>query len=236
MTEKKYDEAVIEKLATIKSDNDTNIKFEILSDGEKEKLDSLENEINDFLKNNNDFENYTVEEKDELFLKVHSEMLFDYKQLLKELTFKFELTGLELNMIWNKMHKNIEYNSETLFYGINLKYNLLNTFPKVTKHDIDRKHKGLTIKSTQAIILHHVLSSLTVKGLNGENYSLANVLYYLADVSKVYQYFNSIGETLNKAILEWNLELTKQELDSAKKEVLKDLAMDEIKEVESEGK
>ena len=113
----------INKLADITGTTDIN--FELISEESKNNIEKLEVELTEYLKTNTDFNNYTEEQKDKLF----DDAIVKWNELkdaIKNANCIFNATGLELKVIDKKLHQNVDYTAETLFYGLHLKKNFLN--------------------------------------------------------------------------------------------------------------
>jgi hypothetical protein len=213
----------VDKLSSIKN-TDNGVNFDLLLDDTKQTIDSLNTEISDFLKSNVDFNNYSVEEKDQMFNDVINK--FDnFKNYIKNTKCNFDSTGIEIKTIDKRLHQSVEYTTETLFYGLHLKKNFLNDLPKVN-NDFDTYNLSITFSN--AIAMYHVLSTLTVKGLNKESYALAHVLYSLTEISKIYQYYDNLTERTNKLIMQWNLGLTQTDAKKLETAVTEQMLLEEI--------
>lgn len=193
----------IEELSDIaKTAGQTN--FDLLNIEFKDKIVAKENEIKTFIDNNI----ITDDNRDDIIADV-IELWNEYKDLVKSGVCVFTLNTLEIRTIINKLHSSVEYDTESLFYGLHLKKHFLDTLPKTTSSDFTLN--DVTITFSHAIALYHVLSTLKVKGLNKENYAFAHILYKLSEISKVYQYYDGISSHLNKLIGQWTMGLnTKQ--------------------------
>jgi hypothetical protein len=220
----------IDKLADISASvGKTN--FDILTDGTKETLELKEKELYNFLNTNTDFANYSETVRDEMFdsaIKLWNE----YKDLVKNAPCSFKCNGLEVKTIDKKLHQSIDYTTESLFYGMHLKKHFVDTLPKV-KSEYEM-HNDIIITFSNAIALYHIMSTLTVRGLNKENYALAHVLYKLSEISKVYQFFDNVSARLDKAIREWNMGLTKTDADALNSAIAKTVIAEKLAEVEAE--
>jgi hypothetical protein len=216
----------IESLANLNIADTT--QFSLLDPEDKELLDSTEKNILEFLDNNKDFDNYTEDHKNELF-DTAIDMWNQLKDIIKNAKCSYKCTNLELKVIDKKLHQSIDYTAETIFYGLHLKKNFLDALPKNTNKD-EFAQNDITVTFSHAVALHHLFSYITVKGLNKENYAFANILYYLTEVSKVYEHYNNMSARLNKAIMEWNMGLSKQDLSKLKEVVALETAKDVQKE------
>ena len=185
------------------------VNFDLLQPEFKDKIVGKEQEIKDFINNNE----ITDDNRDNIVLDV-IELWNQYKDLVKNGICVFTLNNLEIRTIDKKLHSSVDYDTESLFYGLHLKKYFLDALPKVSGSDFTLN--DTTITFSHAIALYHVLSTIKVKGLNKDNYAFAHILYKLSEISKVYQYYDGISSHLNKLIGQWTMGLnTKQakELD-----------------------
>lgn len=218
----------ITKLADLKAlPQDTN--FSLINQDTKLELEKLEKDIVSFLESNRNFDNYTEEEKNTLFDTVIA-MWDSMGEKIKNAVCTIECTGIEINTITKKLHQNVEYTSETIFYGLHLKKLFLDTLPKVS---FDFEKINVDITFSHAVALHHLLSLITVKGLNKDSFAYAHILYSLQEITKVYTHFNNISLRLNNAIGQWNLGLS-SETHQALNEAIKD-AVDAETEAKTEN-
>lgn len=215
----KNEEDFVNKLADLKAlPQDTD--FNLINPETKQELETLENNINSFLQSNTDFENYDEDTKNKLFDEV-VEMWNEMGEKIKNAVCTFESTGIEISTIIKKLQQSVEYTSETIFYGLHLKKMFIDTLPKFNS---DFEIKNINISFSHAVALHHLLSSITVKGLNKDSYAFAHLLYSLQEVTKVYTHYNGISLRLNNAIGRWNLGLSSsehQQLQTAINDTLK---------------
>jgi hypothetical protein len=215
----------IEKLANIDPNNfEPNMSL-ILEDEAKE-IEGYVEQMHKFLKEHptEDSDKLSSDEKDKLYdelFNIHA----DLKKKIKHAKCHFNITGVEFETIYKKIHQSIIFSAESVFYAINLKYSFLDKFPK-TNNDFATYNMNITF--TQSVLLHHLLSDVKLKGLNKESYSVANVLLHLSEISKVYQYYDKLSNDMKELMLQWNFGLSKKEVDELKTEVVTRLTKDEI--------
>ena len=175
-------------------------------------IDDKFTEINKFLTDNVDFVNYTEEQKDAMFAQLTTDWLA-LKDIIKNAECKFDLMGIEIDTLYKKLHQNVEYTAETIFYGLNIKKKFINTLP--TKTSLWTLSK-ININFSMSVMLYHVISTLTVKGLNRESYAFANILYKLAEITKVYNHYDNQSAILSKSMKEWNMGLSADDINAFK--------------------
>jgi hypothetical protein len=205
-----------------------NPDFSIIQEEVKKEIDNKEQEIYSFLQENNDFKSYSESEKDERFQSVISKWN-ELKDLVKKCKINLALNGLEINFLENKLHSNIDYDYETIFYAVHLKKHLLNNLPSVKASDDFKVFETLVLIS-DCVLLQHILTKLTVKGLNKSSLAFANICKKLSEVIVLYNFYENMSMRLSKSIQEWNMELSKDEVSFLQKEVLKQEIANEIQE------
>lgn len=224
---KEYELNVVDRLADIATVNSSELP-DVLVDGYKEELEKLHASILEHLASNVDFDNYSEDEKNKLY--DYAFIILDtYKAKIKHGICKFPLSGLEANTINKLTHQKVQYNSLTLFFGIHLKKYFFNKLVS-TNFKTDNTIVDVEITFSQAIALYEILSSIVVTGLNKENYALANILFNLAEISKVYEHYNNLSQSAFKQIMEWNLQLSNLDMNALKGEISEKTAEEIINE------
>lgn len=219
------------KLLANKNFDPNNIDFTLIDAEDKEKIDFMVADIEAFIANNVDFKNYDEATKDKLFAELTEVKWKELSSLTKNAKNKFRVSGLEVSVIEKKLHQNIDYNAETIFYGVHLKNQFFTTLP--VKTDITKAY-DLTITFSVAVMLYHLLSTVTVKGLNKEAFAYANVLYKLSEVSKLYTYYNNLSEMTSKKIGNWNRELSADDAQLLEKAVTLQMIEEETAKANAE--
>lgn len=195
------EEDFINKLSDI---SDKGEDFDLLKDGDKETVEAKQQEILDFIKNNDpNIEDENV--KNEKFMKLIG-LWDEMKDLIKSMVCEISMTNIECKVLTKKLHAHVEYTAETIFYGLHLKKYLLGNLPKGKGGDYEQQIVPITF--SQAVGLYHVLSEITVKGLNKETYAYANILYSLSRVTVLYNYFDRMSSFTSKQMQEWNMALS----------------------------
>jgi hypothetical protein len=234
LTEKKYKDVAFnenEYLALIGSRNFTqDVDFSIVPEDTKTSIEDKDKEIRNFLAENNKFDSYTEEEKDKLFTEITGKWN-ELKDLIKNAKARFDLSGLEISVITRKLHQNIEYSAETVFYGAHVKHTFLNNLP--TKAS-DMRGYNVEITFTNAVLLYNLLSTISVKGLNLESFAFANILWKLSEISKAYTHYNKLSEITSKNISVWNMGLSADDAKKLQTEVLGAMIAEKQEELNSD--
>ena len=171
----------------------------LVSDEAKEKIEYAEREfLNALTSAPTDLEDAAA--KEETFQKLY-ELKSAYRVAVKGTSCKVLFTKLELDTLTKLMHQSVEYTAETIYYGLHLKQHFLKTLPKT--RDAEFNSYTIEINFTHATVLYHILSTLTVKGLNKDSYAFANILYTLAEVAKVSEHYNVGLTKAEQSLRQW---------------------------------
>jgi len=193
----KSENEYIEKLSNLTVQGQANLS--LLQEESKNKIDENKKALVDFINKNT--------KDDDTFIQC-MDLWNAYQSSVKNAVCAFSINGLEQKVIYNSLHRDVEYTAETIFYGLNLKRNFLGTFPKAA-NEFDEVRSTVTFSN--AMLLYHVISEVKVKGLNKENFAFANVLYKLSEISKVYQQYDQESSQLNNTIRTWSMGINKDE-------------------------
>lgn len=202
--DKKIESGYLDYIVKNKFDQQ-NIDWTFITEESKNEIEGWGPKIKEFLANNKDFDNYTKEQRDQLFNDV-IEMHESFKKAVKNTKCQLSLHGRELKFIKDTLEDTIEYDAGTVFYGIHLKGTWLNEL-KYNLNEVNNTLIGLT----DTVILYDQLSTIKVKGLKEKALIFAKVLRLLAECSKIYQHYDQESERLFKLIRDWNLGLTNED-------------------------
>lgn len=181
------------------------IDWSYITEESKTTIEAIAPQLKEFLASNADFNNYTTEQRDELFEKAMS-MHQNFKDSVKAAKCKMDLHGREIDFIKNRLEDDVDYDSQTVFFGIHLKGSWLNNL-KFVRAEQNNVELGLT----DSVILYDLLTTVKVKGLKEKTYIFAKVLRQLAECSKIYQHYDQESDRMFKSIREWNMGLTNED-------------------------
>jgi len=193
----KSENEYIDALSNVAVNGQANLS--LLAEESKANIETCKKDVLDFIRGN--------EKTDDNFVTA-LDIWNKYKDAVKHAQCTFKINGLELKVIYNKLHRDVQYTTETLFYGLHLKRHFLDSFPKAGKEFEEVK---ASISFSNAMGLYHVLSDVKVTGLNKENYAFANVLYKLSEISKVYQQYDQESAQINNEVRTWTMGINKDE-------------------------
>lgn len=209
----KSENEYIEKLSNLAVNGQANTS--LLLEDSKKKIEETKKELVDFITNNT---------KDDDTFVTSLELWNNYQSAVKNAICEFKINGLEQKVIYNLLHREVEYTAETIFYGLNLKRNFLGTFPKASN---EFEEVSSTVSFSNAMLLYHVISEVKVTGLNKENFAFANVLYKLSEISKVYQQYDQESSQLNNTIRTWSMGIQKEEASKIEEAVAETVATEQ---------
>lgn len=186
----------------VKSENYFTIgdqNYTIIPSESESKMDSLIQELPEFLKNNRGID-LSEEEKDGLYVKAQ-DYIRELKRELRGVKFKFFLTRRQYNFLTTLILQKMEYNVDTIFYALELKDFMLSLRDLGFKDDVELK--SCDLDATQLTLLYHLISTHKVKGITNEAWDFSNVLRRIGEISKLINYYNGSAENLQKDINEW---------------------------------
>jgi len=224
MSKQLFEEKIIDKLSNIAELSKDNFMKKITEDQHKF-FDNQKNSILEYLKSNTDFENYTEDEKNEKFNSV-IELFNIYSKDIKTCESIISFTGFELKTIIKLLNISVKYDSTSIYYGLHLKKYFLSNLPEVTS---DSTPYDINITFSHAVTLHHLLSTITLKGLTKDSIAFANIIFELGEVIRIYDHYNAISSNVYSDIDIWNRELSKDKAEEVKKLVAQQLLDEELK-------
>ena len=173
----------------------------ILNTQEESLLDSKIKEVEDFLANNSG-KGKTESEKDDLY-KNAIELWHSFVDILKGTKYNFYLNRKQYNFLTDLLLSKMEYDVNTVFFAIELT-DMLGVMKK-TKYVNDKDLSSFSVNATEITYIYHLISKHTVKGLTRDAYTFAEVLYKIAGISKIFNYYETSTKNSQKDIQDWIL-------------------------------
>ena len=177
-----------------------NQEFLILNREDETALDGKVNEIYDFMTDNlSNGQNGTEEQKDQLYSKAQT-LWSEYAELLKSVKYNFYLNQKQYTFLTNLINTKLEYDVNTVFFAIELTETMLNLR--------DVKYVGEQIlpnpvNATEITYIYHLISGHKVKGLTSDAYRFSEILVRIGNISKVFNYYDSLAKTLSSDVQNW---------------------------------
>jgi len=183
----------------LKLDNEGKLRF--ISEENEEKLDSKIVAIKDFIANN-EGKGKSEEEKDRLYKEaqtLYNEALSD----LADTQFNLFLNRRMYKYMHDLLTKNMEYNVDTIFFAIDLANTLEGMQELAGQFSDDTGMGSFPFTATDVTYTYHLLKDHTVKGLQKNTFVFAEILRRIADVSKVFKYYDNAIKDTHKEIVDW---------------------------------
>jgi hypothetical protein len=187
------------KPSVIFTEND--IDYRNIGEDFENNLDTKYQAVLEFTKNNNG-EGKTDLEKDNLY-KDAQQLWTDYTNLLKSTRYNFNLNRTQWKYLSDLIQSKLEYDINTVFIAIELT-ELLGTMredSKIFNNDIDSF--AFLVNATEITYIYHLIAEHKVKGLAKDTYTFSEILKRIGAVSKVFNYYDTIGKNLAADIQDW---------------------------------
>jgi hypothetical protein len=180
---------------------ENNIDYRNISEDFESNLDSKYKTILDFTKNNNGKGKSDLE-KDNLY-KDAQQLWTDYTNSLKSTKYNFNLNRTQWKYLSDLIQGKLEYDINTVFIAIELT-EILGTMredSKVFTNDSDSL--AFLVNATEITYIYHLIAEHKVKGLTKDTYTFSEILKRIGAVSKVFNYYDTIGKNLAADIQDW---------------------------------
>ena len=186
---------------TFKAKNGENLR--ILSTEDEKFLEEKYKEIIDFMVDNHS-QKHEEEVKNNLYGQLQEMWLTVSGKTgkMNDISFNLILYRDEYKYILDLLRNKIEYNVDTVFYGLELE-KMIKQMIEEDKFEEEEQAKGFIMTSTDIYYLYHLLSTHTVKGLSRQSYLFAEIIKRIALSSNVFNHYKSKYDNLSKAIQMW---------------------------------
>lgn len=177
-----------------------NEKTYLLLDSEYElNLDSIINNLEGYMKGNSG-KGKSDEEKDELY-KEAQDMWKEYRDALKDTKFNLHLNRDQYNLLSDILVSKLEYDADTVFVAIELTSALASM--REHKFQDEKEVFPFQVNATELTYIYHLIAKWKVKGLTKTSYTFADILMRIANVSKLFNYYDSWAKYLSEYIQNW---------------------------------
>lgn len=139
-------------------------------------------------------------EKDEIYGEAQS-LWRDYSIDLKNAKYNFHLNRSQHKFLTNLILQKLEYDTNTVFFAIELT-DMLGTM-KDAKYTSDLDVKAFPVNATEITYIYHLISKHTIKGLTSDAYTFAKILIRIGNISKVLNYYDATAKSLAAEIQDW---------------------------------
>jgi hypothetical protein len=185
------------KPSVIFTEND--IDYKNIREDFESNLDNKYQAILDFIKNNNG-KGKTELEKDSLY-KSAQELCIDYTNALKSTKYNFNLNRVQYKFLSDLIQSKLEYDVNTVFLAIELT-EILGTM-RSDKFTNDTDSIPFLVDATEITYIYHLIAEHKVKGLTKDTYTFSEILKRIGAVSKVFNYYDTIGKNVATDVLDW---------------------------------
>lgn len=134
---------------------------------------------------------------------IASFMFKSFQNSLNELIFKFELTNKECVFLFRVLKHKLEYDSNEILNMVEVKDTFLDKYGDMEKLKGDGDVE-LTISIKSLVLLHHLISKYSVKGVNEEFYLFRDILIKIANMIKVFNSYGVLSKRLYDNFDLWN--------------------------------
>ena len=187
------------KPSVIFTEND--IDYRNIGEDFENNLDTKYQAVLDFTKENNG-KGKTDLEKDNLY-KDAQQLWADYTNALKSTKYNFNLNRAQWKYLSDLIQGKLEYDINTVFIAIELT-EVLGTMREDSKvFNNDNDSFAFLVNATEITYIYHLIAEHKVKGLTKDTYTFSEILKRIGAVSKVFNYYDTIGKNLASDIQDW---------------------------------
>ena len=171
----------------------------ILTNETESVLEGRIKEIEDFMKNKVG-KGKEQSEKDSIYGEAQC-LWRDYSLDLKSAKYNFHLNRPQHKFLTNLILQKLEYDTNTVFFAIELT-DMLGSMKDV-KYSNDMDVKAFPVNATEITYIYHLISKHTIKGLTNDAYIFAQILRRIGNISKVLNYYDATAKSLATEIQDW---------------------------------
>lgn len=186
--------------------DENNVEFRLLSKEDEDFMDTTLNNVLNYIANN-DISKLSDEEAAPKIAEVKElwQNVGGRNGRLSQTKFKLPLRRDEFAMLTDLILKHMTYDVDTLFYAIELKtaLGLMAKKSEEVKYKDSKEVITWDFTALDLTYLYHVLAKHTVKGLQKQAYTFADILMAIAKTSKVFDYYKSEVENAMKMVQQW---------------------------------
>jgi len=178
----------------------------ILNEEDRNSLDTILNDV-DKLISTEIPKDITEHNKNTLFEKCKEYML-TYGRTFSGVKYTFGLSEAEYKLIKKIICQELEYDRQDLFIALVVKENF---FDAIEKSEDWHKEKFKTednidffyVDIHEITRISHLIGQYKIKGLNKVSSNYAEVVRKIGDISKIYEYYNNLGNHMRQKCDNW---------------------------------
>lgn len=186
-----------------------NYVMKIINSGiviKKEDVDALTKILEDVYKIIEDGVYNTEEEKNKAFGD-YKELAMDYGRTLGSIQYNFGVDESEYKLLKKVIMRELEYDRENIHIGLMVKDEYFDKLEKSRSNFSSTKFMDnveiLPCDINTITRISHLFGQFKVKGLGGEAETYYEISKRIIDISKVFEYFNNMGEQMSKDAMNW---------------------------------
>lgn len=162
-------------------------------------LDSIINNLEGYILGNTG-KGKSDSEKDELY-KNAQEMWKEYRDTLTSVKFNLHLNRAQYNLLTDILVSKLEYDVDTVFVAIEIS----SALEKMREHKFENDEEvfPFEVTATELTYIYHLIAKWKVKGLTKSAYTFAEVLMRIANVSKLFNYYDKWAKYLSEFVQDW---------------------------------
>jgi hypothetical protein len=175
-------------------------EFRILDVSNEASLDSAVKNIENFI-TFNEGRGKSELEKDTLYANA-KQLWGNYVEALRTSKFKFYLNEAQFDYFTKILTEDMEYDSNTIFFGIEL----TDTLGNWAKQELEAKDDSVRIYETDPVsvnYMNHLIATVKIKGLGEEAYLFAQVFRKITEIMKVVNFYDAHAKSLSKEVQDW---------------------------------
>jgi len=179
--------------------NFNNEEFRILSPEMENELDKAVKDVLTFMTYNMGV-GKSEEEKDYLYIEA-KKLWENYVRVFRDTKLTLYLNPEQFDYFTKILKEEIEYDVNTIFFGIDLTNTLGSWVKQVIESEVEISSYQTDPVSFNYI--DHLISTVKVKGLTEESYLFGQVLRKIKEIMKVINFYDGHAKNLSKDIQEW---------------------------------
>lgn len=203
-TQEKLRKIVIAEKPDLNFTSNDGEKIRILTPEDELYLEQSYDELIEFMRTNH-AQGLTDEEKDELYNKLQiswNEVSGKNGGRLNDISFSLVLHRSEYNYLMDLLKNKIEYDVDTIFYGMELR-DMLEGMKASADYENDKQGIAFDMNPIDIHYLYHIISKQTVKGLSTQAYNFAEIIKRIALSSNIFNHYKQNFDNISKAIQLW---------------------------------
>ena len=161
----------------------------------EEKRKRIENFIRTYDPNKDIVKNLELKDVDKIYA-ISNYLLNSYIQFVNEMKFNFDITKEEYKFLNKALTYEISYNSDEIFNFVRLESELWSGVQQLAEENKALDGFTFVVDIKMILILQHLMKDVTVKGHSRDFTLFKNILFKIAQVSKLFNAYNIVIERI----------------------------------------